>query len=40
VDYIDKYVQPVDPEIAEAIRQEELRQNEGIGSHRGCRKIG
>jgi glycine hydroxymethyltransferase len=27
VDYIDKYVQPVDPEIAEAIRQEELRQN-------------
>ena len=27
MDYIDKYVQPVDPEIAEAIRQEELRQN-------------
>lgn len=27
VDYIEKYVQSVDPEIAEVIKQEELRQN-------------
>jgi glycine hydroxymethyltransferase len=27
VDYIEKYVQSVDPEISEVIRQEELRQN-------------
>lgn len=27
MDYIEKYVQSVDPEIAEVIRQEELRQN-------------
>jgi glycine hydroxymethyltransferase len=27
VDYIEKYVKPVDPDVAAAIRQEELRQN-------------
>jgi glycine hydroxymethyltransferase len=27
VDYIEKYVRPVDPEVALAIRQEEYRQN-------------
>jgi len=27
VDYIEKYVRPVDPEVAEAIRNEEMRQN-------------
>jgi glycine hydroxymethyltransferase len=27
VDYIDRYVKPVDPEVAEAINQEEQRQN-------------
>ncbi len=27
MDYIEKYVQSVDPEIAEAIKQEEMRQN-------------
>jgi len=27
VDYIEKYVKPVDPEVAKAIRDEELRQN-------------
>jgi glycine hydroxymethyltransferase len=27
VDYIEKYVKPVDPEVAEAINNEELRQN-------------
>ncbi|NMC27184.1 MAG: serine hydroxymethyltransferase, partial [Syntrophomonadaceae bacterium] len=26
MDYIEKYVRPVDPEIAEAINNEELRQ--------------
>jgi len=27
VDYIEQYVRPVDPEVAEAIRNEEIRQN-------------
>jgi glycine hydroxymethyltransferase len=27
VDYIEKYVKPVDPDVAAAIQQEELRQN-------------
>ncbi|MGE5396005.1 MAG: serine hydroxymethyltransferase [Chitinophagales bacterium] len=27
MDYIEKYVNPVDPEVAEAIRREEIRQN-------------
>lgn len=27
MDYIEQYVSPVDPEVAEAIRQEEMRQN-------------
>lgn len=27
MDYIEKYVRPVDPEVAEAIRNEEMRQN-------------
>ncbi len=27
VDYVEKYVRPVDPEIAEVIKQEEIRQN-------------
>ena len=27
MDYIEKYVKPVDPDVAAAIRQEELRQN-------------
>ena len=27
MDYIEKYVKPVDPDVAAAIQQEELRQN-------------
>ena len=34
MDYIEQYVSPVDPEVAEAIRQEEMRQRQQVGTYR------